>query len=97
MTRAPSPEVAKTTDLECLRCGVKNVPENRVCGRCGASLPTVYDREGRPRRPLEDRRRREVRALARLRRRVGPWGGKAALRAVVVLAALLAAAWILKG
>jgi hypothetical protein len=23
-----------------------NLPENRICGRCGASLPLVYDGEG---------------------------------------------------
>ncbi len=24
-----------------------NVADNKVCGRCGASLPLVYDQEGR--------------------------------------------------
>ncbi len=36
----------KTADIECLRCGAFNIPENHVCGRCGANLPIVYDEEG---------------------------------------------------
>jgi hypothetical protein len=23
-----------------------NIPENKICGRCGANLPLVYDEEG---------------------------------------------------
>jgi len=23
-----------------------NIPDNHICGNCGASLPVVYDREG---------------------------------------------------
>lgn len=34
-------------DVECLRCGAMNIPENKICGRCGASLPLVYDEEGK--------------------------------------------------
>ncbi len=33
--------------LKCLRCGEGNLPDNMVCGYCGASLPLVYDRQGR--------------------------------------------------
>jgi hypothetical protein len=36
----------KNMDVECLRCGVFNLAENVICGRCGASLPLVYDSEG---------------------------------------------------
>jgi ribosomal protein L40E len=37
----------KNTDVECLRCGAMNITENKICGRCGASLPLVYDEEGK--------------------------------------------------
>ena len=37
---------AKNYDAKCLRCGVMNIPENRICGSCGASLPLNYDRDG---------------------------------------------------
>lgn len=37
----------KNLDTECLRCGAFNIPENHICGRCGASLPLVYDEEGK--------------------------------------------------
>jgi len=41
-----APTHPKTTDIECLKCGAFNIPENHVCGRCGANLPIVYDEEG---------------------------------------------------
>ncbi len=37
----------KNLDVKCLRCGVMNIPENRICGACGASLPLIYDEEGK--------------------------------------------------
>jgi len=33
-------------DIECLRCGARNILENLICGRCGANLPLVYNDEG---------------------------------------------------
>ena len=47
MTRLSTPRHPRTADLTCLRCGAGNIPENHVCGRCGASLPVVYDEEGK--------------------------------------------------
>ncbi len=38
----------KNLDVKCLRCGAMNIPENRICGACGASLPLIYDEEGKP-------------------------------------------------
>ena len=38
---------SKNLDVLCLRCGAYNIAENRVCGRCGASLPLVYDEDGK--------------------------------------------------
>jgi hypothetical protein len=37
----------RTQDVKCLECGSFNLPENVVCGACGASLPVIFDREGR--------------------------------------------------
>ena len=37
----------KNMDVHCLRCGAYNIAENHICGRCGASLPLVYDEEGK--------------------------------------------------
>jgi hypothetical protein len=45
MTQPPEKH-PKTSDIECLKCGAFNIPENHVCGRCGANLPIVYDEEG---------------------------------------------------
>ncbi len=38
----------KSFDVKCLRCGAMNIPDNRICGACGANLPIVYDEEGKP-------------------------------------------------
>jgi hypothetical protein len=43
LSLTPTP---KSRDVQCLKCGVFNIPDNRVCGRCGASLPVVYDSKG---------------------------------------------------
>jgi hypothetical protein len=34
-------------DIKCLSCGAYNIPENLICGACGANLPLIYDREGK--------------------------------------------------
>ncbi len=44
---APLIRYPKNLDVKCLRCGAMNIPENKICGRCGASLPLVYDEEGK--------------------------------------------------
>jgi hypothetical protein len=41
------PREHRTTDVKCLACGVYNIPENMVCGACGASLPLIYDKDGK--------------------------------------------------
>ncbi len=37
----------RTQDVKCLGCQAANIPENVICGACGASLPVVYDKDGR--------------------------------------------------
>ncbi|HTA76752.1 MAG TPA: hypothetical protein VK791_06320 [bacterium] len=36
----------KNQDVKCLKCGAFNIHENRICGRCGANLPVIYDEKG---------------------------------------------------
>ncbi len=43
----PPARPRKSSDIECLNCGAFNIPENKICGRCGANLPLVYDEQGR--------------------------------------------------
>lgn len=43
----PPTRYPKNLDVKCLRCGAMNISENHICGRCGASLPLVYDEEGK--------------------------------------------------
>jgi len=42
-----APNHLRNADVKCLRCGAFNVSENRVCGKCGANLPLIYDEEGK--------------------------------------------------
>jgi ribosomal protein L40E len=43
----------RNNDVECLRCGAMNIPDNKICGRCGASLPLIYDEEGNVYQPRD--------------------------------------------
>ena len=47
MPETPRAHYPKNLDVKCLRCGAMNIPENHICGRCGANLPLVYDEEGK--------------------------------------------------
>jgi ribosomal protein L40E len=45
----PNPQTSprrRNADIKCLKCGAFNIPDNRICGRCGANLPLVYDDQG---------------------------------------------------
>ncbi len=46
MPESHIPPRPKNRDIKCLKCGVFNIPDNRICGHCGASLPVVYDVKG---------------------------------------------------
>ena len=85
----------KTSDIRCLRCDAMNVPENHICGRCGANLPLVYDEEGQ----VVDRRREEhLKQLLEpaIRRRMNPQTTAWFLRIGVILFALFVAFWIMR-
>jgi len=36
--------------VRCLECEAHNVLANKICGRCGSSLPRLMDEDGRPRK-----------------------------------------------
>ncbi len=87
------------SDLTCLRCGVHNIPDNLVCGKCGANLPVVYDSEGNIRVVTDD--------AFRYSTIVGKKGASSAfgargegvrwmIRGGLILGALLGALWILR-
>ncbi len=84
----------KSLDVQCLKCGAMNIPENRVCGRCGASLPLVYDEEG-----LVFNRRESAHAPGLLRqgarRRFSPDSVQWLLRLGVLIFVVLVALWIM--
>jgi len=42
----PSNPLPKSRDVRCLKCGSYNIPDNHICGKCGASLPVIYDDKG---------------------------------------------------
>lgn len=100
MKVAPLPEHLNA-DVKCLRCGAFNIPDNVVCGACGANLPLVYGPDGKPRQVLDDGFRYSTMVgrprgggfLADPRGRAarGMW----LLRFVILLMVLLAAVWIL--
>lgn len=90
----PPREQPKSLDVQCLKCGAMNIPENHVCGRCGANLPLVYDEEGRV-----FNRRESIRSPGILRRGarqgLSPYSARWLLRAGVLIFAVLAALWIM--
>ncbi|HVZ81745.1 MAG TPA: hypothetical protein VHE12_13235 [bacterium] len=83
-------------DVKCLRCGATNIPDNRICGRCGANLPLVYDEEGSVVR-LEENSFRVTRSAKRSGAAKGPSVNRTRwmLRVLVILFALFTAAWFL--
>ena len=96
MERTAPLEHRRNYDVDCLRCGARNIPENRICGKCGASLPLVYDSGGRLHDPKELSKRWET------VKRATPAGEAVStfvrwvLRVGVILLALLLAFWILR-
>lgn len=71
-----------------------NIPDNKICGRCGANLPLVFDEEGHMVR-LEENSFRTIRTNKRIPLPNTVNRTRWMLRFFVVLFALLVAAWIL--
>jgi hypothetical protein len=97
---APLPEHFNP-DVHCLRCGAFNIPDNLVCGNCGANLPLVFGADGKPRILMDD--------VVRYSTMAGkPHGGgflsdpatrgenvRWVLRFLVILGAIVFAIWVL--
>ncbi len=94
MERYAPPEHRRNYDVDCLRCGVRNIPENKVCGHCGASLPLVYDSEGKVFDPRDLSQRWEA-VQKGSRPRMSPQATGWILRMGVILFAILMAIWIM--
>jgi hypothetical protein len=67
-----------------------NIPDNHICGRCGASLPLVFDEEGK----VFHLRDPQVSA-GRGTGRFSPGNARWVLRFGIILFALLLASWIM--
>ncbi len=86
----------KNLDVKCLRCGAMNIPENKVCGRCGASLPLVYDEEGKVFDWKRDSYLRDVRQRQARDPSKRPEQVRWLLRFLILLAAFLVALYIMR-
>ncbi len=85
----------RNNDVECLRCGAMNIPDNKICGRCGANLPLVYDEEGNVFQ-LKDRLETRISGKPGFRgARFSPNNARWVLRFCVILFALLLALLIM--
>ena len=82
-------------DQECLRCGAMNIPENRICGGCGASLPLVYDSEGKLFNWRDDPRMERFLKMGADRPFLTPVQAGWVVRGSLILLALLFAFYIL--
>jgi hypothetical protein len=84
-------------DVKCLKCGAFNIPDNHVCGRCGASLPIVYDHEGNVFNWRADSHPREfLNQATRSRNRLSPSSLAWFLRILLILSAFVAAYFIMR-
>jgi len=95
MDELAPPARSRSSDIKCLRCGAFNIPENHVCGQCGASLPLVYDEEGNVLNLREDPRFQKL-LNARARPKMSPMAMGWILRFGVIFFALLLAFWMLR-
>jgi ribosomal protein L40E len=93
---APDARKRKNLDVECLKCGAFNIPENRVCGRCGASLPVVFDEEGKILNWALNPRRDRILQLKAVRKRHSSNTLRWMTRLGFLLTAFFAALWFLQ-
>jgi len=92
--QAPKKEF-RTSDVKSLSCGVYNIPENKVCGACGANLPLIYDKDGKvfhweTDSPYWDAMHPK-KGKGSMRSGASPW----MIRVVAVLVAVLFALWLM--
>ncbi len=93
---APLIRYPKNLDVKCLRCGAMNIPENKICGRCGASLPLVYDEEGKVFDWKEDPYYQALLKKRDRNRSPNPDQTRWLLRFIILLAAFLFALYIMR-
>lgn len=86
----------RNADVKCLRCEAMNIPENKVCGRCGANLPLVYDEEGNVFQLKDQRDSFSAGRSGSGGVRFSPAAVQWVLRFSVILFALLVALWIMR-
>jgi hypothetical protein len=72
-----------------------NIPDNQICGRCGANLPLVYDEDGHVVRLEENSFRVTPSARSSSPSSASVNRTRWMMRFFIVLFALLLAAWIL--
>src|SRR5580698_7887585 len=84
----------RNNDVECLRCGAMNLPENKICGRCGANLPLIYDEEGNVFQPRDLASPSSGKPGFR-GARFSPSNARWVLRFSIILFAFLLALWIM--
>jgi hypothetical protein len=89
------PREVRTSDVKCLACGVYNIPENRICGACGASLPLIYDKDGKVFRWETDSPYWEAIHPSKKKGLVTPGASAWILRVSVLLLAILFALWLM--
>ena len=90
----PKRHVSK--DIECLRCGTYNLPDNKICGKCGASLPIVYDESGKVFNWAEAQGYEEVMKIKSKGPVARPGRARGIMRVLIVLFAILFALLVLK-
>ncbi|HXL73535.1 MAG TPA: hypothetical protein VN963_07930 [bacterium] len=95
MPDSPVSPRRKNTDVKCLKCGAFNIHENRICGRCGANLPVIYDETG------QVFRWEEAQGYEALVKKPEPKGSRTSvnktrwiLRALILIGALLFALYL---
>ncbi len=81
--------------MECLRCGAMNLPDNKICGRCGANLPLIYDDEGNVFQPQDPSNSARPGKPGFRGARFSPARARWVLRFSVILFALMLALWIM--
>jgi len=89
------PREVRTSDVKCLACGAYNIPENKICGACGASLPLIYDKDGKVFHWETDSPYWAALHPSKKKGLVAPGASAWILRVSVLLLAILFALWLL--
>jgi hypothetical protein len=83
-------------DAQCLRCGAMNIPDNHICGRCGANLPVVYDTEGNVFDREAETRQEEMVKVRRKDSFGSPEKFRVLVRMTVIILSVLFLLWLIR-